>query len=299
MKPSPYNPELCIEPGCPNIVMGRGLCSKHLRRRQREGRPLPPAQPIVGGSKPGRRTWTPEDDAYLEERWGQATPQAIALRLGRTYTAVRLRAKRMGLGLRGLDGSYSARELERELHLCDRAVSRQWRAKGLRFGRTCTAGAQRINRIMPAELRRFLIAHPEAYDWTQLSHADRTRLGLGIMPVRPTAKIVRCKRCRSEHTLPLDAVFARCPRCQSIMSKWAVGYVREVRSPRFSVSGNSLKAGRQTTCLRCLKEFASPDPRTNRICPRCRHREQQAESAARLNGDESPRYAPRVYRSVM
>ena len=288
MAHSPYKPEICIEPGCPNIVMGRGLCSKHLRQRQREGRPLPPAQPTLGGSKPGRRMWTPEEDAYLEERWGQATPQAIARRLDRTYTAVRLRAKRRGLRLRGVDGSYSARELERELGLCERTVSREWRAAGLRFGRTCTAGAMRINRILPSELRRFLIARPEAYDWTQLSLAARHRMGLSIMPVRPAAKIVQCKRCQHECTLPLDAVFQRCPRCQSIMSKWAVGYVRG--------AGRSL-----VTCLRCGEEFASRDPRTNRICPGCHRREQQAESHARINftGDGNPAYAPIRHRSVM
>lgn len=43
-------------------------------------------------------TWTPEEDAVLEEFWGSSTPQYIAKKLGRTTVAVIQRVKLRKLG---------------------------------------------------------------------------------------------------------------------------------------------------------------------------------------------------------
>lgn len=46
---------------------------------------------------PGKR-WTKEDEAYLEDRWGNTSIKAIANRLERSENAVIVRAQRIGLG---------------------------------------------------------------------------------------------------------------------------------------------------------------------------------------------------------
>ena len=44
------------------------------------------------------RTWTPEDKAFLEEKWGEKPIGWIAGRLGRTEDAVVVMSRKMGLG---------------------------------------------------------------------------------------------------------------------------------------------------------------------------------------------------------
>lgn len=52
------------------------------------------------------KTWTDEDVAYLEEKWGVLSREGIAKGLGRTVLAVQLKASRLGLGdpLTHIDG---------------------------------------------------------------------------------------------------------------------------------------------------------------------------------------------------
>lgn len=44
------------------------------------------------------RRWTPEEDAYLEDRWGTTPVMVMAEKLGRTVTAVNMRANKLWLG---------------------------------------------------------------------------------------------------------------------------------------------------------------------------------------------------------
>lgn len=46
----------------------------------------------------GSRTWKPEEEDYLMEKWGQISVPAIAKKLNRTTNAVKVRAQRLGLG---------------------------------------------------------------------------------------------------------------------------------------------------------------------------------------------------------
>lgn len=50
--------------------------------------------------------WTPEDEAYLQDRWGTISIPAIANSLGRTVSAVKVRAQRLGLGAVLMGGDY-------------------------------------------------------------------------------------------------------------------------------------------------------------------------------------------------
>ena len=54
----------------------------------------------------GKRTWTPEDENYLAEKWGYASVPAIAKKLNRTENAVVVRAQRLGLGAVLMAGGY-------------------------------------------------------------------------------------------------------------------------------------------------------------------------------------------------
>ena len=54
----------------------------------------------------GSRTWKPEEEDYLMEKWGQISVPAIAKKLNRTTNAVKVRAQRLGLGEVLMAGEY-------------------------------------------------------------------------------------------------------------------------------------------------------------------------------------------------
>ena len=54
----------------------------------------------------GNRPWTPQEETYLMEKWGQASIPAIAKKLERTIGAVKLRASRLRLGPVLMGGDY-------------------------------------------------------------------------------------------------------------------------------------------------------------------------------------------------
>lgn len=55
------------------------------------------------GQKPN---WTKEELTYLQDRWGNVSIPAIAKKLGRSVSAVKLKAGRLGLGDQRLNGGY-------------------------------------------------------------------------------------------------------------------------------------------------------------------------------------------------
>ena len=54
----------------------------------------------------GKRTWKPDEEEYLMEKWGQVSIPAIANKLNRTTNAVKIRAHRLGLGAVLMAGEY-------------------------------------------------------------------------------------------------------------------------------------------------------------------------------------------------
>lgn len=54
----------------------------------------------------GNRPWTPEEENYLMEKWGQASIPAIAKKLNRTISAVKIRASKLRLGPVLMGGDY-------------------------------------------------------------------------------------------------------------------------------------------------------------------------------------------------
>ena len=53
-----------------------------------------------------RRTWTPEEEAYMEESWGTVSIPVIAEKLGRSVAAIKIRAVRLHLGPVLMGGDY-------------------------------------------------------------------------------------------------------------------------------------------------------------------------------------------------
>ena len=266
VKPHPqYDPEQCLEHGCHNVAMRRRLCLKRYRERQAEAPDtVPPAKPIVGGSQPGRRAWTAEEIGYLEESWGKVKPQTIARRLDRSYLAIKLKARRLGLRLAG-DG-YTARQIEGLLGLSDKTIVHQWGTHGLRIVRHQIGslnGSPRPCSIQPEDVRKFLIAHPEAYNWERLDDLTRRQLGIEDMPVRPVAKVVECRRCEQEYRVRLDDHHPRCYQCQSVMSGWAKGYADKIqirypdRAPTLDECEYYDPATDRLQCLHCKQWFKS------------------------------------------
>ena len=47
-----------------------------------------------------KKTWLPEEEEYLEEHWGAISLPGLARHLGRTVNAIKVRAFRLGLGVR-------------------------------------------------------------------------------------------------------------------------------------------------------------------------------------------------------
>lgn len=52
------------------------------------------------------KNWTPQEEEYLEDKWGETSIPYIAKVLGRSETAVIIRAQRLGLGAFLDNGDY-------------------------------------------------------------------------------------------------------------------------------------------------------------------------------------------------
>lgn len=111
--------------------------------------------------------WTPEDEKYLERNLHKQSVADIAKNLGRTKTAVKLKAKRLGIN-KTLQEGYTMRSLCLGLG-CDHHKVERWLEKGWLKGRR--RGTERVERqggdvwlFTNAALRRFIADHPNEID---------------------------------------------------------------------------------------------------------------------------------------
>jgi hypothetical protein len=110
------------------------------------------------------RDWSEEDLRFLVRHWGTLTERQIARRLGRTTTAVDVKAKRMRLGPCRQPGSFTAREIEHLLSIDVHSVIR-WQERGwLRAERRVTKGKVICVLVNVDDFEVFLREHPEAWD---------------------------------------------------------------------------------------------------------------------------------------
>jgi hypothetical protein len=82
----------------------------------------------LGLSRPKERPWSPDEEAYLESNFHHISVKAFARRFGRSPTAVRLKAKR--LGLHKHDECYTACSLAQAL-----GVDPHWVLARIRSGK--------------------------------------------------------------------------------------------------------------------------------------------------------------------
>ncbi|MGQ9573626.1 MAG: hypothetical protein ACUVV3_10690 [Dehalococcoidia bacterium] len=82
----------------------------------------------LGLSRPKDRPWSAQDEAYLEANFHHVSAKTLARRLGRSPTAVKLKAKR--LGLRKYDEGYTASSLAEAL-----GVDPHWVLARIRSGK--------------------------------------------------------------------------------------------------------------------------------------------------------------------
>jgi len=82
----------------------------------------------LGLSRPKDRPWSAQEEAYLEANFHHSSTKALARRLGRSPTAVKLKAKR--LGLRKYDEGYTASSLAEAL-----GVDPHWVLARIRSGK--------------------------------------------------------------------------------------------------------------------------------------------------------------------
>lgn len=103
------------------------------------------------------RAWSQKEIEYLQEKWGYISVSAIAKKLGRTETAVILKAKRLGLGSAYTSGEYiNANQIAELLKIDRHTVTDYWIAR-------CGLKAQK--RVMRKKFAMWLVKFDEFVKW--------------------------------------------------------------------------------------------------------------------------------------
>jgi hypothetical protein len=185
-----------------------------------------------------RKPWTAAEDQFLKDHWHMLSGDEIARQLGRTFTSVNLRRKRLGIV------RYDGDELTiRDLEALTRLDHRQWhefieqgwlRARQ----RARRRGATPITYVSVPALHDLLRAHPEVLDYRNAPKRTRARLELDSLPEPPTWKRVICSsdawqwsqrqtRHRSCAAIGSTSFWSplyslpRCPRCGCQVSRYS------------------------------------------------------------------------------
>lgn len=130
----------------------------------------------------GCRRWTKEEDAYLEDNWGDKTAPEIARKLGRTTTSVISRAKLSGLGAQtGNDELMTKEDVTIILGLKRRETIDDWEKLGLKVKKKSIREPGKYKRTRKTWLIRFsdllewLEAHQDKWDSRRIPE-----YGLGV-----------------------------------------------------------------------------------------------------------------------
>lgn len=121
----------------------------------------------VAGTRPA--AWSEDEIEYLVDHYGLVSLRHIARRLRRTETAVKLKAKRLGINQKA--NFYSATLVAEVFGVDTKKVSHQWIVDGLLRARRSPVrcGPHHVAwRVMDQDLERFIRQHPEQYDWRRM-----------------------------------------------------------------------------------------------------------------------------------
>ena len=126
------------------------------------------------GCKPGKRgsPWLDQQERYIRDIWGRQTIPEMAEFLGRTVTAVSIKAKRLGLRGQVRTGEMITANAAAEILGVDgHAVCDYWMLKCGLNGWTLTRGngERTVTVIYRTDLRRWLKEHPELWDSRRLA----------------------------------------------------------------------------------------------------------------------------------
>lgn len=149
-----------------------------------------------GGYAPrgDRKPWgDPAEDEFLRRNWHKLPGDEIARVLGRTFEAVNLRRKR--IGVKRYDGDeLTIKSLEARTSIGHRQwlefIERGWLTSRVRSRRL---GAPAINYVTIEALHSLLQRHPEIFDYRAAPKPVRVALELDRLPEPPKWKRVVCR----------------------------------------------------------------------------------------------------------
>jgi hypothetical protein len=121
--------------------------------------------------------WTPEEDRFLRENWHSMAIRTLARRLKRTTVAIDVRAKRLKLGPQVHPGMFTLKDICDLFKIGHRKVKKYIAAGQMRVKKAPVKTSQGYDILLfsPAELRRFLREHPEAWDARKVNIAEVKR----------------------------------------------------------------------------------------------------------------------------
>jgi hypothetical protein len=108
--------------------------------------------------------WTAAEVDYLDSSYGRISDRAIAKRLGRSVTGIRLKAKRLHLHKRA--AGFTAREVAEGFGVDVGLVSKVWIRRGLLKAPRAAfrMGPHRVYRIQDEDVDRFIVEHGQYVD---------------------------------------------------------------------------------------------------------------------------------------
>lgn len=128
--------------------------------------------------------WSAAEVAFLEEHVGARTVGWIAKRLGRTVTAVSVKAKRLHIDRRGCREWYTADALAIAMGVDATTIGRWIRQGWLQataYGQVRPDGRPAAFAITPLAVRRFLQQHPGAYTLAKVDQVWFLDLAFGAV----------------------------------------------------------------------------------------------------------------------
>lgn len=111
------------------------------------------------------RVWTTEELEYLEDSWGEVTPDTIAKNLGRTVNAVIVKSKVLHLGSYLANSEYiNAYGISQIMGIDNHVIQKTWKRHGFKMTKKKIRGNLRFEIIRVDELLEWLRTHQELWD---------------------------------------------------------------------------------------------------------------------------------------
>jgi len=180
------------------VYDGRTETIDHLVRKMKcQRHNITSAAKRLGLSRSGeRKTWTPEDDAYLRDNYGLTPVPDLCQQLHCSPLAIRNRKRRLGISTRlvARDLGYTILDLEKLLGVDHRLWKNFIDSGELKVTELWVGQNTPQARIVSIEsLQRFLKRRPEFVDYRNASLTARMALELDALPEPPLYKRLICR----------------------------------------------------------------------------------------------------------